>query len=170
MSTHDYQISSPIIYSSVPIEKGISTMTLITTKSPEVSEYAVNRISQKYDSYQGLIYRDRHRRRLSSTGDGSGDSSTTASGSSYGEREDGSEGRAESDDSVKDERMDHKPLDGHVTEAEKHQVETFFKGLKTQVSLVYIYIIFMLFLCSFFFISLHLLPLYVHVKLFFFHC
>lgn len=69
-------------------------------------------------------------RRLSSTGEGSGDSSTTASGSSYGEREDGSEGRAESDETEREER---KPLEGQITDSERQQVETFFKGLKTQV-------------------------------------
>lgn len=84
-----------------------------------------------------LFFRNnQHRRRLSSTGDGSGDSSTTASGSSYGEREDGSEGIAESDETEKEER---EPLDGNITELERQQVETFFKGLKTQVNIISIY-------------------------------
>lgn len=122
-------------YAAPPsLEKRISTMSITKHENPE---YAANRFSQKYDSYQGLLYRtDQHRRRLSSTGDGSGDSSTTTSGSSYGEREDGSEGRAESDEIDRDEREERKPIEGQVTEAERQQVETFFKGLKTQVGIV----------------------------------
>lgn len=117
------QTETAVIYSPTSLAKRISSIS-ITTK-PDNPEYAVNRLSQKYDSYQGLL----HRRRLSSTGDGSGDSSTTASGSSYGEREEGSEGRAESE-----EMEDRKQPEGLVTEAERLQVETFFRGLKTQVS------------------------------------
>ncbi|KAF2893143.1 hypothetical protein ILUMI_13030, partial [Ignelater luminosus] len=114
-----------------PIEKRISSIS-ISTKH-ENPEYAINRFSQKYDSYHGLLYRnDQPRRRLSSTGEGSGDSSTTASGSSYGEREDGSEGRAESDEMDRDDREERIPLEGQVTEMERQQVETFFRGLKTQ--------------------------------------
>lgn len=124
-------IELPTYSTSLPIEKRISTMSI--KLKPDNPEYAVNRISQKYDSYQALIYRNNHRRRLSSTGEGSGDSSTTGSGSSYGEREDGSEGRAESDETDRDEEC--QPLDGHVTDGERQQVETFFRGLKTQVRL-----------------------------------
>lgn len=120
---------------TVPIEKRISTISI----KHENPEYAANRISQKYDSYQALIYRTNQRRRLSSTGDGSGDSSTTASGSSYGEREDGSEGRAESDET--DERAESPPLDGQVTENEKQKIETFFRGLKTQVWELFFFLI-----------------------------
>lgn len=110
-------------------------MSSISISKPESPEYAINRFSQKYDSYQALLHRNDHqRRRLSSTGDASGDSSTTASGSSCGEREDGSEGRAEGDEMDREEcEDDRKPLEGHVTEAERLQVEAFFKGLKTQV-------------------------------------
>jgi len=123
------------VYSSstiAPIERRISSIS-INTKH-ENPEYAINRFSQKYDSYHGLLYRnDQPRRRLSSTGEGSGDSSTTASGSSCGEREDGSEGRAESDEMERDEREERIPLEGQVTDIERQQVETFFRGLKTQV-------------------------------------
>lgn len=119
------QTDPSTIYSPTSLAKRISSIS-ITTR-PENPEYVVNRLSQKYDdSYQGLMHR---RRRLSSTGDGSGDSSTTASGSSYGEREEGSEGRAESDEMMEE----RKPPEGMVTEAERQQVETFFRGLKTQV-------------------------------------
>ncbi|XP_018573018.1 uncharacterized protein LOC108912301 [Anoplophora glabripennis] len=115
---------------SIPIDKRISTLSL-TSKQHDSAEYAINRFSQKYDSYQEFLYRNnQQRRRLSSTGEGSGDSSTTASGSSYGEREDGSEGRAESDETEREER---KPLEGQITDSERQQVETFFKGLKTQI-------------------------------------
>lgn len=119
----------------VPIEKRISTISL-NSKHQENPEYVINHFSQKYDSYHGLLYRsEQHRRRLSSTGEGSGDSSTTASGSSYGEREDGSEGRAESEGTDRDDREERiDVLEGHVTESERQQVETFFRGLKTQVS------------------------------------
>lgn len=65
-----------------------------------------------------------------STGENSGDSSTTASGSSYGEQE-GSEGRAESEASS--DTHDRKPLEGLISEVERQKVETFFRGLKTQV-------------------------------------
>ncbi|XP_060532428.1 uncharacterized protein LOC132705677 [Cylas formicarius] len=73
--------------------------------------------------------------RLASTvkwkkGDTSGDSSTTASGSSYGEAEDSHEERTFNVECAKEER---KPLTGSITEAERQKVETFFKGLKTQV-------------------------------------
>lgn len=112
--------------SSYPIDKRLSSLSLSTKQ--ETPEYAINRFSQKYDSYQEFLYRN-NRRRLSSTGEGSGDSSTTTSGSS--EREDGSEGRAESDET--EEREDRKPLEGQITDYERQQVETFFKGLKTQV-------------------------------------
>lgn len=116
-----------------PIEKRISSISI--SMKHENPEYAINRFSQKYDSYHGLLYRnDQPRRRLSSTGEGSGDSSTTASGSSYGEREDGSEGRAESDEMDRDDREERIPLEGQVTEMERQQVETFFRGLKTQVN------------------------------------
>lgn len=121
-------------YAPPSLEKRISTMSITKHENPE---YAVNRFSQKYDSYQGLLYRSdqQHRRRLSSTGDGSGDSSTTTSGSSYGEREDGSEGRVENDEIDRDEEEERKPLEGQVTEAERQQVEAFFRGLKTQVGI-----------------------------------
>ena len=123
------------VYSSseiTPIEKRISSMSI--SVKHENPEYAINRLSQKYDSYHALVYRnDRNRRRLSSTGEGSGDSSTTASGSSCGEREDGSEGRAESDEMERDGGDERIPLEGQITEIERQQVETFFKGLKTQV-------------------------------------
>lgn len=131
-------LKMPITTDSVyppDIERRISTIS-ITTKS-DSPEYAINnRLSQKYDLYHSLLYRnDQPRRRLSSSGEGSGDSSTTASGSSCGEREDGSEGRTESDDIERDEREQRVLLDGQVTDAERQQVETFFKGLKTQVNL-----------------------------------
>ena len=125
-------------YSPAPTDHyRISSVAITTSKQHhDGSEYAVNRFSQKYDSYHGLLYRnEHHRRRLSSTGEGSGDSSTTTSGSgsSYGEREEGSEGRAESDE-LEQEKEDRQPLEGQVTDAEKLQVETFFRGLKTEVS------------------------------------
>ncbi|KAI4463607.1 nuclear respiratory factor 1 [Holotrichia oblita] len=134
----DYSMYS----TTASIEHRISSMSIaVPVKHHEnPTEYAINRFSQKYDSYQGLLYRNEaHRRRLSSTGEGSGDSSTTVSGSSYGEREDGSEGREEHDEldhhhHEKDEDDNRKPLlDGQVTEVEKQQVETFFRGLKTEV-------------------------------------
>lgn len=130
-------------YDYSPIEKRISTLSLQHNpkqQSPTEPDY-INRYSQKYDSYQAFLYSrtENHqngRRRLSSTGDGSGDSSsTTASGSSCGERDEGSEGRTESDemDRVDDRVDERKPPEGQVTEAERLQVEAFFKGFKTQV-------------------------------------
>ncbi|XP_031350325.1 uncharacterized protein LOC116176030 [Photinus pyralis] len=131
------------VYSSsqlTPIENRASSITITKHENPE---YAINRLSQKYDSYHGLLYRnDRNRRRLSSTGEGSGDSSTTASGSSCGEREDGSEGRAESDEMDRDDRDERVPLEGKITDIERQQVETFFKGLKTEVNFTVIQILY----------------------------
>lgn len=95
------------------------------------SDYPLNPLARKYDAYPGygLYDADHQRRRLSSTGEGSGDSSTTTSGSSsYGEREDGSEGRAESEETDREE-----PSNGQVTEEERLAVECFFRSLKTQV-------------------------------------
>ncbi|XP_023024619.2 uncharacterized protein [Leptinotarsa decemlineata] len=124
------------IYSSsasIPIDKRISTLS-ISSKQNDNADYAINRFSQKYDSYQDFLYsNNQRRRRLSSTGEGSGDSSTTASGSSYGEREEGSEGRAESDEVDREEEEKEQPLGGLISEIERQQVETFFKGLKTQI-------------------------------------
>ncbi|GLV33115.1 Misexpression suppressor of ras 3 [Carabus blaptoides fortunei] len=94
-------------------------------------EYPLNPLARKYEGYPGYMYNttDHQRRRLSSTGETSGDSSTTTSGSSsYGEREDGSEGRAESEETDREE-LQH----GQVTEEERQAVECFFRGLKTQV-------------------------------------
>lgn len=101
-------------------------------------EYAIRQYPQKYDSYQALIYHHAGivtpstRRRLSSSGEGSGDSSTTASGSSYGEREEGSD-RADSEETDPSEHSAETTQSGLVTENERLQVETFFRGLKTQV-------------------------------------
>src|SRR5436190_1691672 len=91
--------------------------------------YPLNPMARQYDAYPGYIYQDQHqpRRRLSSTGEASGDSSTTTSGSSCGEREEGSEGRAESEETDREEPQ------GQVTEEERQAVECFFRGLKTQV-------------------------------------
>ncbi|KAG5886625.1 hypothetical protein JTB14_013072 [Gonioctena quinquepunctata] len=142
IDTEQIQIKMPAehpIYSSsasLPIDKRISTLS-ISSKQHDNADYAINRFSQKYDSYQEFLYRNnqQRRRRLSSTGEASGDSSTTASGSSYGEREDGSEGRAESDEVEREEEEEEEkvPLGGLITDAERQQVETFFKGLKTQL-------------------------------------
>jgi hypothetical protein len=129
MHQTDYRMYSA---SSYPIDRRLSSLSISTKQ--ENPEYAINRFSQKYDSYQEFLYRNnQQRRRLSSTGEGSGDSSTTTSGSSYGEREDGSEGRAESEETDREEREERKPLEGQITDYERQQVETFFKGLKTQV-------------------------------------
>nr|CAH7715449.1 unnamed protein product [Callosobruchus chinensis] len=122
---------------SVPIDKRLSTLS-ISSKPKDNAEYAINRFSQKYDSYQEFLYSrnsmSSHRRRLSSTGDGSSSSGGSGdSGSSAGSA--GSEGseagcRADSEEAEREERP---PLEGQITEAERQQVETFFKGLKTQV-------------------------------------
>lgn len=129
------------MYGQVPIEKRISSISI---SSKADSEYSLNR---KYEPIQAYINRsDPHRRRLSSTGEGSGDSSTTTSGSSYGEREDVSEGRAESEESY--ERDKSSQLDGNVTDVERHQILTFFKGLKTDVSIFFDLYKRKLFLCN----------------------
>ncbi|XP_018336706.1 uncharacterized protein LOC108745126 [Agrilus planipennis] len=119
-----------------PVEKRMSSLS-IGSRHREPSEYSISRYSQKYDPYQNMhAYEPEHPRvRLSSTGEGSGDSSTTTSGSSYGEREDveredGSEGRGSEE---ADDRDDTVPLEGQVTDDERQKVETFFRGLKTQV-------------------------------------
>ncbi|KAL3266132.1 hypothetical protein HHI36_010317 [Cryptolaemus montrouzieri] len=85
-----------------------------------------------HDPYREFIYKNnQERRRLSSTGEGSGDSCTTSGSSSYGEKEDGSEGITESDET--EEREDKNQLGGQVSPTERQKVEVFFKGLKTQV-------------------------------------
>lgn len=96
-----------------------------------MASWAIHFFSAITITYFYCFRNNQQRTRLSSTGEASGDSSTTASGSSYGEREDGSEGIAESEETEKEER---EPLEGPITEQERQQVETFFKGLKTQVS------------------------------------
>ncbi|KAF5292493.1 hypothetical protein FQR65_LT01637 [Abscondita terminalis] len=119
------------IYSSsqiIPVDKRNSSAPL-----PVNPKYAVNRLSLKYESCNELQYGNDHSRtRFSLIGEGSGDSSTTTSGSSCGERDDGSDGKTESDEleRYQEERI---PLGGVITELERLQVETFFKGLKTQV-------------------------------------
>ncbi|XP_017774089.1 PREDICTED: uncharacterized protein LOC108560885 [Nicrophorus vespilloides] len=119
--------------STIPIEHRMSTLT-IRSNNQEQPEYGYNnRVLSKYDSYHGLLYREDHRRRLSSTGEGSGDSSTTTSG--YSEKEDGSEGRAESEENDRETESPRaeSPTDGRISDDERQQVETFFRGLKTQV-------------------------------------
>ncbi|KAK9891616.1 hypothetical protein WA026_015580 [Henosepilachna vigintioctopunctata] len=105
----------------------------ISQSQKEMNHHCYDTHRYSHDPYREFIYRSNlDRRRLSSTGEGSGDSSTTTSGgSSYGEKEDGSEGRAESDET--DEREDRRPLEGLITSSERQKVEAFFKGLKTQV-------------------------------------
>lgn len=121
------------MYRQDPIEKRMSSLSV---SSKADSDY-INRIG-KYEPIHAYISRpDQHRRRLSSTGEGSGDSSTTTSGSSYSEREDISEGRAESEES--EEREESQILDGHVSDIEKIQLETFFRGLKTEVSISFFF-------------------------------
>lgn len=102
---------------------------------PATSEYAVNPLANNFNPYAGY-YVDHQRRRLSSTGEGSGDSSTTTSGSgsNYGERDEGSDGRAESESTGSTEREEREPLQGELSEAERQAVESFFSGLKTQVN------------------------------------
>ncbi|XP_050299366.1 uncharacterized protein LOC126738200 [Anthonomus grandis grandis] len=118
----------------VPIEKRMSHLS-VSSKNTETRstspDSGMENISQKFDSYQEFLYRNQLRRRLSSTGENSGDSSIAGSGSSYGEHSsEGSEGRAESEAS---ESQDRKPLEGHINDMERQKVETFFRGLKTQV-------------------------------------
>lgn len=122
-STNGYIYST----SYLPTEKGGAD---VTSKNFDKNEYATSRVSEKYETYQDFLYRTQLRRRLSSTGENSGDSSTTASGSTYGEH-DGSEGRAESEASS--DIHDRKVMESLISDVEKQKVETFFKGLKTQV-------------------------------------
>ncbi|XP_045479474.1 uncharacterized protein LOC123684309 [Harmonia axyridis] len=115
-----------------PLSQRISSLSL-SSKEIDSQHYATNH-RYSHDPYREFIYKNnKERRRLSSTGEGSGDSCTTTSGSSsYGEKEDGSEGRTESEET--DEREeDRKPLEGHITLMERQKVESFFKGLKTEV-------------------------------------
>lgn len=155
----EYTLYTP---ASIPIDKRISTLSLSSKQNPDTEnsvDYAINRFSQKYDSYQEFLYRNRQqqqqqtqqRSRLSSTGEGSsngGDSSSSTTTTASGSIEDGtgSEGRAESDDTdmlSNGSRCDRDreegncnrklPLEGQITEMERQQVETFFKGLKTQI-------------------------------------
>lgn len=118
-------------YPTISIDKRLSTLS-IQSKNHDSSEYAINRFSQKYDSYQEFYKAQQQRQRLSSTGEGSGDSSTTTSGSSYGEREDMSETRTESEENERE--AQDKPYQGVITPAEREQIESFFRGLKTEVN------------------------------------
>lgn len=54
----DYTIYS----ASIPIDKRISTLSL-SSKQHDGTEYAINRFSQKYDSYQEFLYRNNQQRR-----------------------------------------------------------------------------------------------------------
>ncbi|XP_019754339.2 uncharacterized protein LOC109533453 [Dendroctonus ponderosae] len=131
MKPNDRFIYTP---TCLPIERRMSHLSISSSRNTEntapSSDIAMERLSHKYDSYQDFLHRNQLRRRLSSTGENSGDSSTTASGSSYGEH-DGSEGRADSEASS--DTQDPKLLDGHISELERQKVEAFFRGLKTQV-------------------------------------
>ncbi|CAH1123681.1 unnamed protein product [Ceutorhynchus assimilis] len=129
MEPNDGYIYTP---SYVQIDKRMSHLSISTKNSDNTAtsgDFPIDRLLQKYDSYQDFLCRNQLRRRLSSTGENSGDSSTTASGSSY---EDGSDGRADSEASS-DMQERKTPLEGHITDMERQKVETFFKGLKTQV-------------------------------------
>nr|CAD7197240.1 unnamed protein product [Timema douglasi] len=78
---------------------------------PTLEEQGIHQLTIKYDSYQGLL-----RRRVSSVGES--DVTTSDETSASGGTEEDSDGQ---------DRL-------QVTERERLQVETFFKGLKTQVS------------------------------------
>nr|CAD7433887.1 unnamed protein product [Timema monikensis] len=77
---------------------------------PTLEEQGIHQLTIKYDSYQGLL-----RRRVSSVGES--DVTTSDETSASGGTEEESDGQ---------DRL-------QVTERERLQVETFFKGLKTQV-------------------------------------
>lgn len=118
---------------------GLYSTTMYSTSlckpAGTTSEYAVNPLANNYNPYAGYYVDHPPRRRLSSTGEGSGDSSTTTSGNSsnYSERDEGSEGRAESEST--ESSADREPLQGELSETERQAVESFFSGLKTQVIL-----------------------------------
>jgi hypothetical protein len=73
-------------------------------------ERAVRHLTSKYDSFHGLLLQQQNRRRVSSL-DGSETATDVSSSSSS---------------STAEERL-------QVTEQERLQIETFFRGLKTQV-------------------------------------
>lgn len=73
-------------------------------------ERAVRHLTSKYDSYHGLLLQQQNQRRVSSL-DGSETATDVSSSSSS---------------STAEERL-------QVTDQERLQVETFFRGLKTQV-------------------------------------
>ncbi|KAL1509158.1 hypothetical protein ABEB36_003940 [Hypothenemus hampei] len=99
-----------------------------------MDEMSIEKI--RYQNKKSSNYVDQHMRRkvweeidhdLNINGENSGDSSTTASGSSYGE---GSEGRAESEASSEN---TNKHFEGVIGDTERQKVEAFFRGLKTHV-------------------------------------
>lgn len=117
------------------LNQRISSLSL-SSKEIDSSHYASNN-SYSQDPYREFLYKNnQQRRRLSSTGEGSGDSSTTTSGSSsYGGKEDGSEGRTESEENEEGVENGEVP-EGHISLMERQKVIAFFKGLKTEVSFI----------------------------------
>jgi hypothetical protein len=91
-------------------------------RAPEepVDDRAVRHLTIKYDSYHGLLVQQQNRRRVSSL-DGSETATDVSSSSSS---------------SAAEERL-------QVTDQERQQVETFFRGLKTQVLPVVTILIFL---------------------------
>lgn len=83
-------------------------------------ERAVRHLTSKYDSYHGLLLQQQNRRRVSSL-DGSETATDVSSSSSS---------------SAAEERL-------QVTDQERQQVETFFRGLKTQVQFFAVILIFL---------------------------
>jgi hypothetical protein len=78
-----------------------------------VEERAVRHLTSKYDSYHGLLLQQQNQRRMSSI-DGSETATDVSSSSSS---------------STAEERL-------QVSDQERLQVETFFRGLKTEVDVV----------------------------------
>lgn len=97
------------------------------TYNCESLECDMNGYPEKSNIHQGLLC---HRKRLSSAGDGNSDLTTSTSGSSCSEKDEGSDYRGALDtfDCGKRPAI-------LVTDHERQQVETFFGGLKTQVSI-----------------------------------
>lgn len=124
----------PVEYTSYPIMSPVLEQRFSNLSLSKETDNSYSNDRYSHDPYREFIYRNNQvRRRLSSTGEGSGDSSTTASGSSYGERDEGSEGRVESDETDERDEQDEIKSDGQITPKERQKVEAFFKGLKTQV-------------------------------------
>ena len=94
--------------------EGLQYQSCPQLQKESAEDRGVRHLTSKYDSYHGLLLQQQRRRRRVSSLDGSETATDISSNSSS---------------STAEERL-------QVTEQERFQVETFFRGLKTQVRIL----------------------------------